>query len=225
MGGATSTNGGSYTSGGAVAAGGTTAVLHTMIDDLEDGDGIIIPVDGRQNGYWYVFNDGTVTGTQLPQLAFGKVYINPQPIDDRPPSMYAAWTESSGFTDWGAGMGVYLNGSSGFYDAGKYSGITFWAKAEPGRSSVMRVNLSDSQTVPAGDICSGDKCYDHFGVTISNLSTSWQRYSYLWSDLGQEGWGVPQVSMINYKSLRGFEFSTQADIDFGIYIDDLAFIP
>jgi hypothetical protein len=86
----------------------------------------------------------------------------------------------------------------------------------------MRVNVSDDQTVSDGKLCTN--CWDHFGVSIV-LSESWGRYSFLWSDLSQRGWGSPLVASVNPSKLRGIEFSTQEGVEFELYIDNVAFIP
>jgi hypothetical protein len=204
--------------GGIPATDGSAAAL-ALIDDLEDGDGNIIPIDGRQ-GYWYTFNDGTLTGTQLP--VWGGRIFRAQPITDRPGSNFAAWTQGSGFTNWGGGMGFYLNGSSGFYNANKYSGVTFWAKVAPNSMNGVRVDISDNQTVSDGGICTS--CWNFFGKNMV-LSTTWQRYSCLWSDLTQQvNWG-DTFPAINPTKLREMRFGTlTTGVDFNIYVDDVSFI-
>jgi hypothetical protein len=211
--------GGFAATGGAPATGGAAAAL-ALIDNLEDGDGNIIPIDGRQ-GYWYTFNDGTMTGTQQP--VWGGRILNAQPIFDRPDSKFAAWTLGSGFTNWGFGIGVFLNGPSSFYNASKYRGVTFWARLGSSSANVVRVDVSDSQTVSyVGGICSS--CWDYFGKNFI-MSTSWQRYSFAWSDLTQQGWG-DQFPAIFPAAIREMRFATQATgITFEIYVDDLSFIP
>lgn len=220
-GGTTSATGGTLALGGTQATGGSVAVGQAMIDDLEDGNGDIIAAEGRQ-GYWYTFNDGTVTGTQLP-VWDGRI-ITALALGDREGSKFVAWTSGAGFTDWGAGIGLYLKGNNAFYNANKYRGITFWAKVDPGRANVVRVGVADDQTVPldANSFCTA--CWDHFSVNII-LSTSWQRYSFLWSNLSQGGWGAPLATAINNSKLRSIEFRIQEAVDFGLYIDDIAFIP
>lgn len=217
--GGASATGGATAIGGAFATGGTTAVPQYMIDDLEDGDGDIIRTESR-GGYWYTFNDGTPSGWQLPEWA-GRIF-NAQSIGDRPGSKFAAWTQGGGFTDWGAGMALYFRGSSSFYNANKYRGITFWARVSPNCANVIRVNVSDDQTVSDGGYCTN--CWDHFGVTLI-VSTDWNRYGFSWSDMTQRNWGIPQADKINPAKLRGIEFSTQQGIPFDLYVDDIAFMP
>jgi hypothetical protein len=207
--------------GGTASTGGTTST--TLIDDFEDGNGELPKIGGRV-GYWYTSNDSTLTGTQLP--VYGSIIFAAQPIIDRPGSNYAIWTEGSGFTAWGAGLGAYLNTNASqgrFYDASAYRGITFWAKAEDGRANVIRFNVSNVATVADGNICTGNGCWDHFGAWIT-LGTTWRRYSFLFSDLTQRGWAVPLQSQLDITKLRGLEFTVQAGVDFGFYVDDVAFI-
>ncbi|HMA92531.1 MAG TPA: hypothetical protein VKP30_07585, partial [Polyangiaceae bacterium] len=121
--------------GGVVNTGGTAPsttappALQAVIDDLEDGDGDLIQVGGR-DGYWFTLNDGTTTGLQEP--VWGSRIRSAYRIMDRGGSQYAAWTQGSGFTTWGAGFGLYLRTSARFYNAKRYQGITFWARVTPG---------------------------------------------------------------------------------------------
>jgi len=104
-------------------------------------DNSLTPVDGRQGG-WYVYGDNIPTGTFDPP----KVGDNPYPTDkltgndncSGPGSFHVKgmhWTDfgaalgtdfkpRSPATGADAGMGVKMT-----YDASKYKGIAFWAKA------------------------------------------------------------------------------------------------
>src|SRR5688572_484629 len=75
-----------------------------LIDDLEDGDGAIHEVGGRI-GSWYTFNDETMTGTQTPVPDTDFLAAE----GGAGGSLYAARTTGSGFTEWGAGMGLDVN--------------------------------------------------------------------------------------------------------------------
>jgi hypothetical protein len=209
-------------SGGTTATGGTTtttAVPLNVIDDLEDGDGNIYPIDGRL-GYWHTFNDGSSAGEQKPEWG-SRIFIA-EPITDRSGSNYAAWTAGHGFTNWGAGIAVYVTDRAAYYDASKYQGITFWAKVDPESTNQVRFDITDVQTESDGGYCKS--CWNYFGRTIS-LSTKWQRYGFVWGDLVQQsGWGDQFVKIIP-SAIREIRFSTTATITFSIYIDDVAFIP
>jgi hypothetical protein len=85
--------GGVASTGGATACVPTKATgLHPLIDNMADGDGAILQQDGRSGG-WFTFNDGS--GSQ-------------QPADAAALAITPGWicTSGSGFTTWGAGLGV-----------------------------------------------------------------------------------------------------------------------
>ncbi|HEX7605282.1 MAG TPA: hypothetical protein VF348_01130, partial [Usitatibacter sp.] len=104
----------------------TSCQDHLVIDDLEDGDGSICASDGRQ-GAWYTVGDGTGTNlTPTPGADFTPTLI---PGTRAGTSRYAARLAGSGFTNWGALMGLNLNVqglSRQTYDAGTAGGIRFW---------------------------------------------------------------------------------------------------
>lgn len=224
--------GGSSTIASTLAAGGAVSTLGggssttpgptTLIDDFEDGNGELPQIAGRV-GYFYTMNDATLTGKQLP--VYGSVIFDAKAITDRAQSAYAIWTAGSGFTDWGAGLGVYLNTNQAqgrFYNASAYRGVTFWARVDEGTANVIRFNISDVASVSDGGICTS--CWDHFGTPVT-LSTTWRRYAFLFSSLTTRGWAVPTPAKLDSSKIRGFEFSVQAGVSFSFYIDDLAFVP
>lgn len=210
--------GGIMNSGGTVSTATTPPARQALIDDLEDGNGDLVQTGGR-DGYWFTLNDGTTTGTQEP--VWGGRIRNAYPITDRPGSAFAAWTQGSGFATWGAGFGLYLRTSARYFNATRYKGITFWAKVAPGRANVVRLNVSDIQTEADGGYCT--ECWDYFGTTIV-MSTNWERYGFVWSDLWQQGWGAPLAASLDSANIRSIEFYTAAGVNFEIYIDDIAFI-
>jgi hypothetical protein len=225
--GGVSPSGGVPTTGGVSATGGVSTVGGTggtggnisLIDDMEDGVGDILSVDGRQ-GVWYTYNDQTAGSWQNP--VYGGLMLRQTPITDRPGSNYAAYTTGGGFGDWGAGMGFDL-ASGSFYDASRYIGVTFWAKVDPGVANVVRFSIADRYSVPEGGYCSANGgCYDHFGLRLL-LSTSWQRFSFAWSQLTQRGFGA-QRPAIDTTSLRSMQFDALEGANFGIYVDDIAFL-
>ena len=119
--------GGTPSAGSAgTAAGGTPPVGDAdAIDDMEDNDPQIAAAPGR-NGYWYVGNDGTATGTQEPAIdAFMMFALE---ADERPGSSFSAHMKVEGFTNWGSVMGFNFFEQLGVvktYDASSYCGVTF----------------------------------------------------------------------------------------------------
>jgi hypothetical protein len=197
-----------------------------MIDDMEDGDGSILPAGGRV-GAWYTYNDATPTGMQKP-LAMSPFVMTP---GGRTATGYAAETSGSGFTVWGAGMGFNLddpgdgmNGSAKVtYNASAYSGIAFWAKAGAGAAPALRVNVSDKNTDPAGGVCMpADKCNDHFGKDI-RLTEEWALYTMNFADLLQLGWGQPSAAL-DVAHLYAVQFQVAKGVTFDVWLDDVAFL-
>ena len=73
-----------------------------LIDNLDDGDGVIPEVDGR-HGNWFTYNDATPGATQEPGREFTPF------ADGYDGSPYPARTWGEGFADYGAGMGISFN--------------------------------------------------------------------------------------------------------------------
>jgi hypothetical protein len=149
-------------------------------------DGHIAPNDGRQ-GVWYTFNDGL--GTQTP-LALSTSCTPPLPIGGQ------MCTSGSGFTSWGAGLGLTLdsaqNCSAGLYDASAYTGVSFTASGTV-QSGYFRFAIPTAATeIPGlGGTCpSTAKCSDYYGVDLTPTATP-QTFTYYFSNLRQEGWGSP----------------------------------
>lgn len=116
--------------------GNTDAAAPSQCIDIEDDlianfreDNSLHPADGRQGGF-YLYDDGKGT--------FEPSKVDPYPIDPKngntkcsgPGSFH---TKATGFNLWGAGMGADLKPMDGqykgTYDASKYKGVSFWAKA------------------------------------------------------------------------------------------------
>jgi hypothetical protein len=139
-----------------------------LVDDVSDGDHAIISQDGR-HGWWWAVNDGT--GQQAPM----------------PPAVKAGpgWicTSGSGFTDWGAGLGINLNSDGSrdcIYDASAYRGVRFAIKGNVTggtlRFQIVTADIEYSgapggKCVPTGPTTdasasgSGD-CNDHYGAEV-----------------------------------------------------------
>ena len=126
-----------------------------MIDDFEDGNNALLPNGGRQ-GYWYVYNDGA--GTQTPPA----VAVVPQ-NGGAAGTGKAMRTTGSGFSVWGAGIGVDLNnpgdgmggnGTKMAWNAAGYTGLVVMAKG----SGSLRVVVQTTATVPLaeGGSCAAD---------------------------------------------------------------------
>jgi hypothetical protein len=192
-----------------------------LLDDLEDGDGAIIECTGR-SGSWYTYNDGTRGGVQTPLP--GRPFVPVSPGDGT--SRYAAHVAGSGFTTRGAGMGFDLSfvpgGTKSSYDAHAYSGLTFRAKAK--EPIHIYVNFPDVDTDPAGGVCSGTGCSDHYGKGI-DITTEWAQYTVKFDALSPDGWGVPKPAAFDPAHIYSVEFHTAKTTVFDMLVDDIAFAP
>jgi hypothetical protein len=182
-----------------------------VIDFLEDGDNRIEPVAGR-TGYWYKFND--TAGTQL--------HGNEEIPGARGTSLWAYHTSGSGFTSWGSGIGLDLNGPGGQskqpYNASAYLGVTFWGRAES--TLPLKVVFPDAHTDPAGGICT--VCDKHFIAAIQ-LDAQWRKFTILFSSLTQEGVSTPPRTALDSAQLMSIQWRTNPGAVYDYWIDDIAF--
>jgi len=156
-------NAGSGGGGGSAGSGDKDAVPDTapvaacitvaddLIADFTTDNGLS-PVDGRQGGF-YVYGDSS--GTFDPPNVDGQSYPidsdNGNPTCSGPGSFH---TKATGFSQWGAALGadfvpkVVSDAGSfkGTYDASKYKGVSFWAKAAAPISGTVQVSFPDVWT-------------------------------------------------------------------------------
>jgi hypothetical protein len=191
----------------------------TLIDDLEDGNRSIRALAGRE-GYWYTLNDGT-GGQQTPTPGSG-IFVLAE--GGAASSAYAVATEGSGFTGWGAKLGVYLHHVGGefpeIYDASGYDGITFQAR---GNTNVaVRVLTEAIRGASVGGTCveSEGGCYDYYGMTFG-LTAEWRAYEMTFSDMRQAGTG--RSIAFDPATVMAIDFTVPANVDFAFAVDDLGF--
>jgi hypothetical protein len=188
-----------------------------LIDDLEDGDAVISPSQGRV-GAWYTFNDGS--GSQTPSQGYG---VSPAQGGFMG-SDYAAHTVGQGFAQWGAGMGLdFVNPqlqseSAEPYDASEYLGIKFWVRGSG--SAVLAVAIEEVTPQSAGGSCTQD-CYNKHAAPIQ-LTDQWQEHSISWTQLEQDAEGGGLVNF-DPTSLMTLDFQFNADEDFDLWVDDVSF--
>lgn len=194
-----------------------------LIDDLEVEPGQMLPDDeippnDDRVGFWFTYNDGSATGMQTPLPGS----FQPS-AGGAAKTAYAAGTSGSGFTQWGAGMGVKLNNDfSGDcpYDASTYDGITFQAYG----NVTVRLSITTRATHPLvdGGTCDPERgqCSDNFGASIT-LQPQWEVYEIAWADLMQQGWGQPA----DFDPGQIIEIQWQAPVatPFDMHVDELSF--
>jgi hypothetical protein len=127
-------------------------------------DNSLNPVDGRQGGF-YVYADPSPQGQFDPPLVKGQAYpidtTTGNPNGSGPGSFH---TKATGWGIWGAALGADFmpkvdtdagvgpdgTGFKGTYDASKYKGVSFWAKAAAPLTGVQ-VSFPDVYTDAAAN--------------------------------------------------------------------------
>jgi len=200
-----------------------------LIDDFEDGDAVVIPMHGR-NGPWYTFSDGTVGGKLSPS-PFAVSALGSNAHDD---STVAVHLTATSFTDWGAGVGADLVNTAGkkvAYDVSAYKGVHFYAKIGSGASAGLKLLVTTTYSDPSGGICSdalpatvpSKRCSDHLYFP-KTIKTTWAAYDVLFSDLIQQGFGLPQATL-DPKSVYSLQFTMPAKLtSVDLWLDDVSFI-
>ena len=196
-----------------------------LIDDMEDGDGFICEMNGRQ-GHWYVVGDSTSTilgpgdGTSL----------EPSLIDDQESgtSRYAAHFTGSGFTQWGALMGFNLKVeglSVKTYDASALGGGGIKFRMKSNTPVSVDFPIPDTTERRFGGHCedsaSASNCDNDFSFKIAAPTPDWTEYEVPFLALAQDGgfanWD-PHV-------LIGIKFRVPAGAPFDVWVDDIRFYP
>ncbi len=191
------------------------------IDLMEDGDGSIDFRLGRA-GVWYVFNDRT--GIQVPDM-FNESFYMSALEPPRQGSKFAAHTSGRGFTNWGAGIGLYLRAQQA-YDASYYAGISFWARRGPGKTPKLQFSVPDGETSPLGGKCNAvddSLCHDDFGYDLE-LGEDFEYYSFTWEQMVARNWSAMYLPAIDSSKIYGIQFQVPQNEDFDLWIDDLAFL-
>jgi len=234
-------------------AAGTAADV--AIDDLEDGNNVILPV-GQRQGYWYTYGVKEAMQTPLPTQWMGATFKpgpggNPCSLMPLTAACKAMDTAAMGMagsmlfsaetkgslppaTDTVptyAGMGVDLNNhfaKSCVYDGKAYKGISFYAKG-----SAFKVAVAIPGTVPTtsdSGACAA-MCSDHFNMLVAPPpdGTTWKQFTIMWAELTQAGWGTPATfdasKLINIQFQVDGLTTATATAPFDFSVDDLAFVP
>jgi len=228
-----------------VAAGTATDLA---IDDLEDGDNVILPVGNRQ-GYWYLYSDASATqlpsktGTFPPKSGGGHpCSLLPLPTTcagTASGTLFSAETSgslmpASATVPTYAGLGFDFNNhfkKSCAYGASAYKGISFWAKGSPIKAAVKIPATTSTSTTDAGSCAA--KCEDHYSqLIVPPPDGSWKQFTITFADsvnFAQAGWGTPAT--FDASSLLGVQFqidglaTATAAAPFDFSVDDVAFVP
>lgn len=184
-----------------------------LIGDFESGTDALATVDGR-NGSWILGTDGSS----------GRVVAE---ASNRCAARgnYAGHFAGKDFARWGANWTAVFMGSGGPaapYDASKYSGISFWAAfgGDNGPEFDVPMGMTTMDNAWNSRLCS--VCMDFYRTRV-RLSHHWQRFVLRFSEMAQDGRGVPQVPFMRKDQMVGFIlWPTQ---QFDIWIDDVRFEP
>jgi len=126
-------------------------VPEELIADFTKDNGLN-PADGRQGGF-YVYGDdkGTFDPPKVGEDPYPTDPNNGNPNGSGPGSFH---TKATGFGTWGAAMGTDFKPKEGdfkgTYDASKYKGVSFWAKAGAPLTGVQ-VSFPDVYTDAKGN--------------------------------------------------------------------------
>jgi hypothetical protein len=222
---------------GTGAAGSAGASNLDLIDNLEDGDGLIrlVPTP-RRDGIWDSGNDSTASGKQTPVPGMFKPVALLAADAPYAGDKYAAYSKASGFASY-AFMNVSMRSWATYdttypkYDASGYKGLTFLAKAGTGSSLGMRVRFISGDTDPRGAKCklstdtptppANQLCYNHYYAPVT-LTNGWATYTLSFADDFLQP--VMTSSPIDLTELYGFEFYFGGGDDYEIWVDDLSFV-
>ena len=200
-----------------------------VISDFNLDNGVH-QVDGRSGG-WYTYGDMSGRGTLVPAQG---AKVNPDltvgNTDNCPGDLGSLHVKAMGFIDWGAAFGVDFVPAvptdagvmaKGTYDATKYKGVSFWAKASaPVR--FVQVSFKDPYTdVPSilpdivtqwcvfqgkmPNTCSpylvkfgygyetdANVAADYPAYARYKLDTTWKRFEVLFADTKQDRYNLGQ---------------------------------
>jgi hypothetical protein len=201
---------------GDCAAVATWCVDPLLIDDMEDGDPAICDSAGR-HGRWYSAGDGTSTDV-MPRE--GTDFFPTAIPGGRGTSHYAARLTGSGFTLWGAGMGLRLNEPEA-YDASQRSGVRFWMKNNvPVTVGLPTVEAAlPSQGGQCADGPGQHNCSNWFSFKITAPSSDWVEYEVPFTAFSQPGGSSPW----NPSHLLNVGFSAPPYTTFDVWVDDVQF--
>jgi hypothetical protein len=179
-----------------------------LLDDFEDGDEGLPPLEGR-NGYWTRFEDDSTPQRShiLPPMARRHATAS---------NRLALHATGGKLEGWGASIGVRFGPSC--YDLSAYRGIRFSALG-PGR---LEVGVLEVRVIPVewGGSCV-EECYRGHAKEIE-LEASWRNYELRWEELEQ--WGKPRRPL-DPTRVQSLVFSVlPEDTPYDFWIDDMSFL-
>ncbi len=201
-----------------------------VIDTFDDSTNAL-PGNAGRRGSWYPFGD-----TSSSNQSFSIEFI---PGGRGSANVYAAHTTGSGYTQWGAGIGVDFNavGQAKYpYDASAYSGVTFWARTATSDTTgrALKVLFPDGNSVynSAGGLthcqdiptvgATSNNCDKNLYATVT-LAPEWKKFTVNFAtDLESDGGYTTELAL---DQLVSIQFRTATGATFDYWIDDIVFIP
>lgn len=188
--------------------GGVALGSQPLIDDFEDGDDAVRPLEGRV-GFWRWAREIDAPGS-APALI-------PVPRPDATRTNRLAQHVKGGMlVDWGAT--VEFDFRPACYNASSYAGVSFQARG-PGR---IYFAARERSVIPIaeGGSCETD-CYNPHVIKV-DLDSAWHSYQVHWADLRQRGIGKPGLDTHRLHSLA---FLIRAeDTPYDVWLDDVRFL-
>jgi Leucine-rich repeat (LRR) protein len=186
-----------------------------LIDNFEQGDTQMI-LQGGRNGYWYVNADANSTVCPLP----GGNYV-PSPAGDSVSPLYAAQLFGTVATGGFAQLGTNFTSPQAAYNAGSYTGFTFYAKAGSGSTTTLTFGADDEYTIPSADICGVSySCYLNKG-TVETLTNNWVQYTVPFTSMVDAADTAQPV--LDPTQLYDMNFSMNSPGAFDLWVDDVSF--
>jgi hypothetical protein len=216
-----------------------TATTDTsLIDNLEDGDGVInqqLAGVGVNAGTWFTFSDAGCAASLNPAPGASVVPVNV--ADGFGGPSYVAQLTGSGCNNYGAGIGLnFLNtvGAGNIkqpYNASihGFTGIRFEIrKTSASTVTSARVSMPSIHTEPStdgGDCVSGAgvTCGDHFGSDIT-LSNTWQSVTVYFNQMTQKGYGTPETFDTTQLFGIQWQLNDTTGASLGLQVDNVSFI-
>jgi hypothetical protein len=186
----------------------SVAGTEPQIDDFEDGDDELRPLEGRA-GFWRWAREIDAPGTAPALIPV------PRPDATRT-NRLAQHVKGGQLLDWGAA--VEFDFRPACYDASKYVGVSFQARG-PGR---IYLAPRERSVIPIaeGGSCEVD-CHNPHVAKIE-LESGWRTYQVRWTELRQRGIGKPALDPSRLHSLA-FLIRPE-DTPYDVWLDDLRFL-
>ncbi len=187
----------------------TAAGRQPLIDDFEDGDDAVLPIEGRL-GLWRWVRDTDRPGTAPALLPIPQSRA-------KSPSTQALHVRGARLLDWGASIEFTFQPAC--YDARAYQGISLRAKG-PGR---IYLAAREVRLIPpeGGGTCQGSDCYN-VHVKKFDLPAQYVIVQARWFEFQQRGYGRPPIDPGQLHSIA--IFVKPEDTPYDLWLDDVRFI-